>query len=103
MKIENMDFDNKMMRRNWREQRRAERRKWREERHGRWEGKNYMSEKWHERNQSGSSGVWTGILLVLIGTDYFLVNNHTNLMGMDVELASSFNCHGPVYRHTTQF
>jgi len=77
VKIENMDFDNKHdERRNWREQRRQERRRWRDERHRRWEEeKNYMPGKWHDRSQSGSSGVWTGILLLLIGTDYFLVHN----------------------------
>ena len=52
----------------------------RQERHRRWEeGKNYMSGKWNDRNQSGSSGVWTGILLLLIGTDYFLVETITIL------------------------
>ena len=74
MKIENMDFDNKHDERNWREQRRAGKRKLRQERQGRG-GENYMSEKWHDRNPSGSSGVWTGILLLLIGSDYFLVEN----------------------------
>jgi predicted membrane protein len=34
-----------------------------------------MPGKWHDRSQSGSSGVWTGILLLLIGSDYFLVEN----------------------------
>src|SRR4029079_15257293 len=72
-----MYFDNNHdERRNWREQRRQERRRWRDERHRRWEEeKNYMPGKWHDRSQSGSSGVWTGILLLLIGTDYFLVHN----------------------------
>jgi predicted membrane protein len=78
VKIENMDFDNKHdERRHWRE----ERRRWRRERHGRWEdGKNFMSEKWNDRHQSGSSSVWTGILLLLIGTDYFLVNSHPPIL-----------------------
>jgi len=34
-----------------------------------------MSQKWSDRHQSGSSGVWTGILLLFIGADYFLVEN----------------------------
>jgi len=73
VKIENMDFDNKHdERRHWRE----ERRRWKQERHRRWEeGKNFMSEKWNDRHHSGGSSVWTGILLLLIGTDYFLVNS----------------------------
>jgi predicted membrane protein len=77
VKIENMDFDNKQdERRNWREERREERRRWKQERERRWEeGKNYMPGKWHDRSQPGSSGVWTGILLLLIGSDYFLVEN----------------------------
>jgi predicted membrane protein len=71
VKIENMDFDNKHdERRHWRE----ERRRWRQERHRKWE--NYMSERWSDRHQSRSSGVWTGIFLLLIGSDYFLVENH---------------------------
>jgi len=66
-----MDFDNKHdERRHWRE----ERRRWRQERHRRWE--NYTSERWNDRSQSRSSGVWTGILLLLIGADYFLVENN---------------------------
>ena len=36
-------------------------------------GRNYMSEKWHDGINPGSSGIWTGILLLLIGSDYFLV------------------------------
>jgi len=80
VKIENMDFDNKHdERRNWREQRREERRRWRDERHRRWE-EGYMSGKWNDRHQSGSSSVWTGILLLLIGTDYFLVNSHPPIL-----------------------
>jgi len=70
VKIENMDFDNKHNeRRHWRE----ERRRLRDERRRNWEG------KW-ENYQSRSSGVWTGILLVLIGTDYFLVNSHPPIL-----------------------
>ena len=42
--------------------------------------KDYMSGKWHDRHQSGSSSVWTGILLLLIGTDYFLVNSHPPIL-----------------------
>ena len=65
-----MDFDNEHdERRKWRE----ERRRWKQERHRRWEN---MSEKWTDRSQSGSSGVWTGILLLLIGVDYLLVENN---------------------------
>jgi len=68
-----MAFDNEHEeRRYWRE----ERRKWKEERRRRWEErKNYMPEKWNDRYQSRSSGLWTGIFLLLIGTDYFLVEN----------------------------
>jgi predicted membrane protein len=74
VKIENMEFDNKHdERRHWRE----ERKRWRQERHKTWEN---MSEKWSDRHQSRSSGVWTGILLVLIGTDYFLVNSHPPIL-----------------------
>jgi predicted membrane protein len=73
VKIENMEFDNKHdERRHWRE----ERRRWRQERHKRWE-ENYMSHKWNDKYPSRSSGVWTGVLLLLIGTDYFLVHNET--------------------------
>jgi predicted membrane protein len=65
-----MDFDNKHdERRHWRE----ERKRWRQERHRRWEN---MSERWSDRHQSHSSGLWTGILLLLIGADYFLVENN---------------------------
>jgi len=74
VKIENMEFDNKHdERRHWRE----ERKRWRQERHKRWEN---MSEKWGDRHQSRSSGVWTGLLLILIGTDYFLVNSHPPIL-----------------------
>ena len=74
VKIENMDFDNKHdERRRWRE----ERRKWRQERHRTWEN---MSGKWSDRHQSRNSGLWTGILLILIGTDYFLVNSHPPIL-----------------------
>ena len=69
-----MEFDNKHdERRHWRE----ERKRWRQERHKRWEN---MSEKWGDRHQSRSSGVWTGLLLILIGTDYFLVNSHPPIL-----------------------
>jgi len=71
MKIENMDFDNKHdERRHWRE----ERRRLKQDRHRRWE--THMSERWSDRSQSRSSGVWTGVLLLLIGVDYFLVENN---------------------------
>jgi len=65
-----MDFDNKHdERRHWRE----DRRRWRDERRRNWEG------KW-ENHQSRSSGLWTGILLILIGTDYFLVNSRPPIL-----------------------
>jgi predicted membrane protein len=74
VKIENMEFDNKHdERRHWRE----ERRRWRQERHRRWES---MSERWSDRHQSRSSGLWTGILLIVIGTDYFLVNSNPPIL-----------------------
>src|SRR6266550_6910281 len=54
-----MDFENKN----------EERRDWREER------KNYAHERWGDRYHSGNGGIWTGVLLLLIGADYFLVEN----------------------------
>jgi len=66
-----MDFNNKHEeKRRWRE----ERRRWRQERNRRWE-ENYTSQGWNERHPSGSGRVWTGVLLLLIGADYFLVEN----------------------------
>lgn len=72
MKIENMDFENKHdERRHWRD----ERRRWRQERNRRWE-ENSTSGNWNDRHQSRSSGLWTGVLLLLIGADYLLVENN---------------------------
>jgi predicted membrane protein len=66
-----MEFDNKHdERRHWGE----ERRRWRQERNRKWD-ENYMSQRWNDRHQSRNSGVWTGILLLVIGVDYFLVEN----------------------------
>ncbi|HEY1870849.1 MAG TPA: hypothetical protein VGG71_07305, partial [Chitinophagaceae bacterium] len=69
-----MDFDNKHEeKRDWREQRR----KWKEERRQRWmDRRNYGTERWGEHYQARNSGVWTGIFLLLIGLDYFLVENN---------------------------
>jgi len=69
-----MDFDNKHdERRYWREQRR----RWKEERHQKWMDKrNYGSDRWGEHYQSRNSGALMGIFLLLIGTDYFLVDNN---------------------------
>lgn len=62
-----MEFNNKQdERRYWRE----ERRRWREDRRRRWEGKWEWNDNSHARG-----GLWTGVLLVLIGIDYFLVTN----------------------------
>jgi len=72
VKIENMEFNNKHdERRHWRE----ERRRWKHERNKKWE-ENYMSQGWNDKHQSRSSGVWTGILLLAVGVDYFLVDNN---------------------------
>lgn len=66
-----MDSDNKQDdKRHWRE----DRRRWREERRRKWE-EGFAPEKMNDRYQSMSGGVWTGILLLLIGVNYFLVDN----------------------------
>ena len=68
-----MDFDKHDEKRDWREQRR----RWREERRQRWMDRgNYGTERWGEHYQSRNGGVWMGIFLLLIGTDYFLVENN---------------------------
>ena len=68
-----MDFDNKHGDKgDWREQRR----RWKEERRQRWDRRNYGSERWGEHYQARNSGVWMGIFLILIGSDYFLVENN---------------------------
>ena len=42
--------------------------------------KNYMSGKWNERHQSGSSSVWTGILLLLIGIGLLPCENNIPIL-----------------------